>query len=178
MNCPKLLQPSIGLTLSILFLVGCSLTNTPPGTPVQTDLEPQVIQQVASQVCPANSSLGEPSITVSGPVYSFSCAVAAGHSAGAKITRFPSQTEAQAAFNQSYESSQEFHGCPASQAHYDERTEPGKIPMSHSSHAWQVDRWLIEVSAFDDTGIEIAGVLVVSEQIYQAALASGLTAGC
>jgi hypothetical protein len=178
MNCPKLLQPFIGLALAVLVLVGCSLTNTPPVTPVQIDLELQVIIQVASQVFQESKVLGGPSITVRGPAYSFFCGAAAGHSSGAKITRFPSQTEAQAAFNQAYEASQEFHGCPASQTQYDENTEPGAIAMRHSSHVWQADRWLIEVSAFGDTGIQIAGVLRVSEQLYQAALASGLPVGC
>lgn len=145
---------------------------------VEPDLEMLVIQQVASEVCPVNNPGGEPTFADSGTVYSFSCPVAAGHGIGARITRFPGQTEAQVAFKQNHDLSQEFHGCPAFEEQYDERTEPNQLPMRHRNHSWQVDRWLVEASAFDDTGLALVGVLAVSEQIYQAAIAYGLIAGC
>ncbi len=195
MNYPQLWQLAIGLTLATFLLFGCgsppSATSTPQPPPaksaavspieeptVEPDLEMLVIQQMASEVCPVNNPGGEPTFAVSGTVYNFSCSVAAGHGIGARITRFPGQTEAQVAFKQNHDLSQEFHGCPAFEEQFDERTEPNQLPMRHSTHSWQVDRWLVEVSAFDDTGLAMVGVLAVSEKIYQAAIAYGLIAGC
>jgi hypothetical protein len=171
-------NPASPASVSLWQPPGQAAVNPIEEPTVEPDLEMLVIQQVASEVCPVNNPGGEPTFDDSGTVYSFSCSVAAGHGIGARITRFPGQPEAQAAFNHTPDLSQEFHGCLAFEEQFDERTEPNQLPMRHSTHSWQVDRWLIEVSAFDDTGLALVGVLTVSEKIYQAAIAYGLIAAC
>ena len=149
-------------------------STTPTATLAFTQTEMLVLQQVAQRVCCGHSLPCNQQFYARETRYSFGCWMAAGHSVSVEIQRLPNEAEAHTAFETARGNNpvERFHGYPAAVWQYDENpTNPG-FPMRHRQHAWQVDRWLIIVSAFDDTHYAIAPEpAAVSEIVYQEAAA-------
>ncbi len=134
------------------------------------DLEQTVMEQ-AAQALGCGSSVG-----VVGTAYWIRCTVSPGHENDARIERYASEADAQAALAQASSAGipAQFHGYPAYTRQYAQN--PGSwLPMNHRYHGWQAGRWLIISHAFDDTHYTLARPPeVFSEAIYQAAIAQGL----
>ena len=129
-----------------------------------TDTEVIVLRQVAQELsCP-------PEIQVDGAAYILTCVVAMGHSTTVRVQRFPGALEARAAFDSARGDRplQYFHCYPSCSWQYDES--PTGLVMRHRIQSWLVQRWLVHIEAFDDTGYLIAPAPPhVSELVYQAA---------
>jgi hypothetical protein len=157
-----------------------TLTATPvvTATPIPKDAAETVLRQSAQLVCPL-SGPGEPhvpKVAAHDAAYSFVCIAAAGHETSVRIERFANPVEAQAAFNSARKDNpiQNFHGFSLAvwQDQYP------SFPDGRNEYriwAWQADRWLIYVRAFDDTHFLIApDPQEVSETIYQVAIEHAL----
>jgi hypothetical protein len=146
------------------------ITATPPVKDVATI----VLEQTAELVCPA-SGPGEPSVpdvSLQDARYGFNCVPAAGHSTGVWIEQFADQHEAQAAFDSTRGDHpvQDFHNFPLS-AWQEQHPSFPDGRNEYTVWVWQAGRWLIYVSAFDDTHFEIApDPQTVSETIYRLAI--------
>ena len=146
-------------------------TPTPTATSIPPGTEAIVLQEAAEALdCPSG-------ICVEDTTYSFTCVVAAGHSADARIQRFESPADARAAFDaeRGDRPVQCYYDYPAYTWQYDESPGTPGFPLRHRGHAWQAGRWLVVTHSFDDTAYEIAPApLTVSDAIYQAAAAHSL----
>ncbi len=140
-------------------------------TVAATDTEVAVLQQAAYEVgC-------FPDVTVGDATYSFGCPVAAGHSVEARIQRFETSAEAQAAFEtgRGTLALQSFRCYPA----YEWLREGGAVPGHQQGLVWLAERWLVVAQRTDDTDIPVAPPpQEVSEAIYRAAFAHRLFRGC
>ena len=137
-------------------------------TPISDDVEMVILHQIASQWCTTAPQLGLPRFSVEENRYSFGCAISAGHSVSATIHRFPSSPEAHAAFG---DGEALFHCFPAHQE------ETGDYPYRQRRYEWQAERWLVQISASDDTRFG-ANLERVSEEIYRLARIHNLFSEC
>ena len=152
----------------------------PTATLAFTQTEMLVLQQVAQRVCCGYSLPCNQQFYARETHYSFGCWAAAGHSASVEIQRLRDEAEAHAAFETARGNNpvERFHGNPAATWQYDQNPDNPGFPMRHRQHAWQVDRWLIIVSAFDDTHYVLAPEPAeVSEIVFQEAVARCLFSG-
>ena len=142
----------------------------------QMDKEEIVLQHTVEFICPSSD---EPMVSQSfsmGVVYSVFCAPSPGHSTVVRMERFRNRDEAKADFDnvRGGHPVQDFHGYLLSVWYEDHPSLPGKND-EYCIWLWQPDRWLIKVSAFDDTDYLIApDPSTVSEAIYRFATEQSL----
>ena len=135
----------------------------------QIDKEEIVLQQTVEFICPSSD---EPLVSQSfsiGVVYSVFCAPSPGHSTVVRMERFRTKYEAKADFDniRGGRPVQDFHGYLLSVWHEDHPSLAARND-EYSIWLWQPDRWLIKVTAFDDTDYLIApDPSTVSEAIYR-----------
>lgn len=135
----------------------------------QMDKEEIVLQHTVEFICPSSD---EPLVSQSfsmGVVYSIFCALSPGHSTVVRMERFRSQDEAKADFDnvRGGHPVQDFHGYLLS-VWYEDHPSLADRNDEYCIWLWQPDRWLIKVSAFDDTDYLIApDPSTVSEAIYR-----------
>lgn len=153
---------------------------TPTATPVFTQTEMLALQQAAQKVCCGDSLPCNQRFYAEETRYGFGCWVAAGHSASVEIQRLPDEAGARSAFEKARGNNpvERFHGHLAAVWQDDQNPDNPAFPMRHRQHAWQADRWLVVVIAFDDTHYAIAPEpQEVSEIVYQEAAARCLFPG-
>ena len=135
----------------------------------QMDKEAIVLQQTVESICPSSD---EPLVSQSfsiGVVYSIFCAPSPGHSTVVRMERFRNQDDAKADFDNVREGRpvQDFHGYSLS-VWYEDHPSLADRNDEYCIWLWQPDRWLIKVSAFNDTDYLIApDPSTVSEAIYR-----------
>lgn len=133
------------------------------------DIEEIVLQHTVEIICPSSDEPMVSQFFSMGVVYSIFCAPSPGHSTVVRMERFKNQDEAKAAFDtvRGGHPVQDFHGHLLSVWHEDHPSLPGRDDEYHI-WLWQADRWMIKVSAFDDTDYLIAPTPpTVSEAIYR-----------
>jgi hypothetical protein len=106
-------------------------------TTVLTDTEALIIYHVVDRLCPDNSAVGSPTISITPPRYRFGCAVAAGHSISGTIERYSDRQAAQTAFRAARgdQPLEIFHAYPAYS-----RQIPGTPPFTEQQHSFQAGR--------------------------------------
>ncbi len=142
----------------------------------QMDKEEIVLQRTVEFICPSSDEPLESQSFSMGVVYSVFCAPSPGHSTVVRMERFRSQDEAKAAFEnvRGGHPVRDFHGYRLSVWYEDHPSLPDRND-EYYIWLWQPDRWLIKVSAFDDTDYLIAPTPpTVSEAIYRFATEQNL----
>jgi hypothetical protein len=127
--------------------------------------EELILRRIADRRC-LHYSLGRPDIPIyiDKTSYGFGCAVSAGHSIAARITRYADAAAAQDAFTlaRGENSLGSFHGYPA----YEWSGPSYPPPMTEHGYSYQIDRWVIWMRSQDDTHFWAA---LPAEDIYQLA---------
>ncbi|MBI5877268.1 MAG: hypothetical protein HZB53_06440 [Chloroflexi bacterium] len=145
-------------------------TGLPGGT--ATAVPPELVSlQVAAQELCAGLMI-KPQITPADRGYDLSCAFAAGHSTSVRIQPFDRPGDAQAAFRAAAAGHDitELHGYPLAKWIQPDAALQ-QMGAKYRRAVWQFGRWLISVSAFDDTHFEVAvGPDRFMETIYRAAV--------
>jgi len=151
-------------------------TQAPTQDGEQMDTEEIVLQRTVEFICPSSDEPLESQSFSMGVVYSVFCAPSPGHSTVVRMERFRNQDEAKAAFDnvRGGHPVQDFHGYRLSVWYEDHPSLPDRND-EYCIWLWQPDRWLIKVSAFDDTDYLIAPTPpTVSEAVYRFATEQNL----
>jgi hypothetical protein len=170
------------LTLMSWVLVACDAVVT-PATPTPREVVEIVLREAASLACPDYGDEDNTDFyrrfSMTDTVLMFECTPATGHYTSARLWWFSDPSEARAAFETRNEGDtvQEFHEFPLAVWEEDYPSFPGGR-KEYRIWLWQVQGWLIEVRAFDDTHyITAPDPETVSETIYQVGVEHGLFAG-
>ena len=147
-------------------------TETPTATMTpHPEAEMRVLQLIAQQSC----GLGypPPRLEKQGALYILGCTLAAGHFTSITIQRFDNSTQALALFGDSLKGHpiQDWNGYPISA--WQEPFQPSW--GTNRILIWQAERWLIQITSFDDTHYQIAlDPAQAAESLRQLAIQQGL----